>query len=507
VDDQTLTRADFLDEVAVWAAAMAQKGIGPSHQVAIVLQNGIDWYLAFWAAVSLGALAVPIDPQVGEWELRNLFSILDIKLCIAVERFRSAEIGRYILDWKADTASNAGVVILDADASNTQATSHERHEVHPSRCRSAHGMAAISRADFLAGVPGMPIPSRSVLPSDWLMLACTSGTTGNPKIIAVPHLGFLRAQMDMAATLSLSEHDRVLLGMPLYHQGGFGMGLQALVAGGQAIYLSGFQPRRYLTCLETQRVTVAQLSATLAKLLLTDPDFNAFDLSSVRLYYFAGEVLPDALAAEFWQLRHTRVVNVIGSTETATMVMWDSQRDSQRSASEFQALPFTAVQVAAAGDSAANLWVSTDALLCEYYANEAETGRRTALRDGRRWFDTQDLALVLPDGYIRFVGRAKRVIKRGPNLIHPEELEAFLLTHPAVAAVAVVREEHELFGESILAWVQPSAGSALSRGDLLAFCRGKIAAYKVPDRIVITEQLPIEIGKIQYKRIPPTCSR
>jgi fatty-acyl-CoA synthase len=121
--------------------------------------------------------------------------------------------------------------------------------------------------------------------------------------------------------------------------------------------------------------------------------------------------------------------------------------------------------------------------------------------DGWRWFDTQDLVLPLPDGYVRFVGRLKRVIKRGPNLIHPEEVEAFLLTHPAVAAVAIVRASHELFGESMEAWVQPAPGATLGRGDLLAFCRGNIAAHKIPDRFAVVEDLPVDIGKIQYKRI------
>jgi fatty-acyl-CoA synthase len=339
------------------------------------------------------------------------------------------------------------------------------------------------------------------------MLACTSGTTGNPKIIVVPHLGFLRAQMDMAETIALSPDDRMLLGMPLFHQGGFGMGLQALVAGGEALYRSAFEPEGFLATVAAQRVTACQLSATLAKILLSHPHLERFDLSSLRLAYFAGEVLPDEVAACFWRERRVRVVNIIGSSETATMVMWDSQRDAGRSASEYAPLAFTRIHVEADGDEPGSLWVASAALLSSYYGNPEENQRRFRVRDGVRWFDTQDLVRALPDGYVRFVGRRKRAIKRGPNLVHPEEVESFLLTHPAVAAVAVVSAAHPIYGESVVAYVQPAPGAALGRGELLAFCRGNIAAYKMPDRFLVVEVLPVDIGKIQYKRIPTNESQ
>jgi acyl-CoA synthetase (AMP-forming)/AMP-acid ligase II len=484
VDGQDLTRVQFLDRVSLWAGALHRQGVGERDYVLLVAPNGIDWCVAFWAAVSLGARPVPLDPQVGAWELQNLLSLMDVRLCLVVSRHRTAEIAACLLEMSARLARPPVLVCLD---------------------REVPGM--IGRDDFLQRAPALPVPSRSVSPDDWLMLACTSGTTGNPKIIVVPHAGFLRAQLDMAALLALSPNDRMLLGMPLYHQGGLGMGLQALLAGATAIYQSAFEPQRFLETMESRRVTVAQLSATLAKLLLSCPGIDRVDLGSLRLSYFAGEVLPDDLAKQFWHERRIRVINIIGSSETATMVMWDSDRDAPRSASEFCSLPFTSIHVGGLGETArdraepGSLWVSTDALLLGYHGNPSETERRLVVRDGVRWFDTADLVLALPDGYVRFVGRLKRAIKRGPNLVHPEEVESFLLSHPAVAAVAVTREDHELFGDSIVAWVQPAPAATLSRAELLAFCRGNIAAYKIPDRFQVVEHIPVDIGKVQYRRI------
>lgn len=484
IDGDTLSRGAFLEQVSLWAGALARRGIAAGDQVALIVPNGRTWCVAFWAAVSLGALPIPLDPQIGAWETESLFAQLDVKLCLLCSRFRAADIATNVRR-VAETLEHPPILVcLDNDSP---------------------GM--LSCEAFLRGAAPLRVPSRQVAPDDQLMLACTSGTTGNPKIIVVPHRGFVRAQIDMATTLALTRDDRMLLGMPLFHQGGFGMGLQALMAGGQALYLSRFEPQKFLDAIETHGITTVQLSATLAKILLSHPDLDRFDLGSLRLAYFAGEVLPDDIAAEFWHKRRIRVVNVIGSSETATMVMWDSQRDHGRSASEFCALPFTSVHAGdwtlapADANEPGTLWVTTDALLTGYHGNPAETERRLQIHLGRRWFDTGDLVLALADGYVRFVGRMKRAMKRGPNLVHPEEVESFLLTHPNIAAVALSREDHELYGDSIVAWVQPVAQAQLSRGDLLAYCRGKIAAYKIPDRFVIVEEIPIDIGKVQYKRI------
>lgn len=486
VDGHRLSRRQLLEQVGLWAGALARQGVRTGDQIAIITPNCLDWYIAFWAIVSLGAVPVPLDPQVGAWELERLWAILDIRLCLAWSRYRSVEISENLLQICATRATPCTLVCLDRSVPGT-----------------------LTRDEFLGGSCPLPVPSRSLLPDERLMLACTSGTTGNPKIIVVPHAGFVRAQLDMAETLALGPRDRMLLGMPLYHQGGFGMGLQVLLAGGEAMYFSRFEPQAFLDAVQTHAITVVQLSATLAKILLSHPELSHYDLRTIRLAYFAGEVLPDAVAAEFWKDRAIRVVNVIGSSETATMVMWDSNRDHQRSASEYRPLPHTHIRVGGWDPDAreahleqpGSLWVSTDALLLEYYGNANETTRRLVVREGRRWFDSEDLVLALADGYVRFVGRIKRALKRGPNLVHPEEVESYLLTHPQIAAVAVAREDHELYGDAIVAWIQPAPQARLTRGDLLQFCRGKIAAYKIPDRFVIVERLPIDIGKVQYKHL------
>jgi fatty-acyl-CoA synthase len=311
----------------------------------------------------------------------------------------------------------------------------------------------------------------------------------------------------MAMYLGFCSTDVMLLGMPLYHQGGFGMGLQMALSGGTVLYQPQFDPVLFLNLIEQHKVTVIQLTATLAKILLTVPNFDSYDISSVRIAYFAGEKLPVEIAKEFFEHRGIRVINVIGSTETATMVIWDSLYDTAVDVNDFLALMFTDFKVMNENLTETNegetglIFVNTDALLQCYYSNKDETVRKIIVIDNKRWFNTGDLGIRLADNRVRFIGRAKRIIKRGANLVCPEENESFLLTHPQIAAVAVTGESHELFGEMIVAYIQPKAGCMLDRGDIVSFCHGKLAAYKIPDKVNIVDVIPHDIGKIQFKYI------
>jgi fatty-acyl-CoA synthase len=207
------------------------------------------------------------------------------------------------------------------------------------------------------------------------------------------------------------------------------------------------------------------------------------------------------------------VVNIIGSTETGTMVIWDSRRDADAAVNDFRVLPFTAVQVVDGRGAelppgeTGTLLVSTDAVLVEYHGNPSLTKEKISLRGNRRWFDTGDLVKQLPDGRIRLVGRSKRIIKRGGNLVFPEEIEAFLLTHPLILAVAVRSEPHEIFGEMIIAHVQISPDTPLHQGDIIKFCKGTISSYKIPDRFIILHELPKDIGKVQFKYLTTSSEK
>lgn len=485
VEEETIQYGEFVAETETLARALLAAGVKAGDKVGLILPNSGLWYKLYWAAVRIGAQPTPFDPQIGAWEMARLLGLTGVTVCFAAARYRQNAILDNLLIARQDAPALTHIIVTDAPG----------------------GDGVLSFAQFLSLAAAVP-PEPPVCPVDAtsaLMLACTSGSTGNPKVIVVPHQGFRQSQQDMADTLDFGPDDVMLLGMPLYHQGGFGMGLQMVLNGGTVFYQPTFEPVKFLKLIEQYRITVLQLTATLAKIILSVPDFERYDLSSVRMAYFAGEVLPMAVARVFFEKLGIRVVNIIGSTETTTMVIWDSLFDAEVDVNHFRPLPFTALKILdddyqeVPAGAVGTIFIHTDGLLTEYFRNEAETAFRLHRWEGRMWFNTGDLGQRCPDGRVRFAGRAKRIIKRGSNLIYAEEIESFLLTHPDIEAVAVTGESHELIGEQVVAHIQPCQGCAFTRRDLIQFCQGRLAAYKIPDRIVIVSAIPKDIGKVQFK--------
>lgn len=491
INESKLTYKDLITSSTHIAEALRKRGVGKDDKVAMILPNSLHWYQCFWAIVKLGAIPVPLDPQVGKWEIIELFNAAKIRSCFTCFRFRGNMHLDNITSSLDDLSDLDDIIVVDTDMN----------------IKDKYPAAPLVLLDELVDnlykeVIGDPAPPVN---NEILLMACTSGTTGNPKIIVVDHAGFYKAEMDMAEYLDFSEDDRMVVGMPLFHLGGFGMGLQMVLKGGEVYYQGIFDPEDFLRTIEKEKITAIQLSPTLVKIILSVPDFNTYDLSSVRLSYFAGEVLPDEIAKKISNELGIRVVNVIGSTETATMVVWDSQFDNDVDSNIFRKLSFTDFRVCnehdveVGVDEIGEIHIFTDGILLEYFNNQTETEKKIYIKDGRRWFKTGDLGRKLADGRIKFVGRNKRIIKRGANLIYPEEIESFFINHPDVEAIAITNEKSEIYGEMIIAHVQIASSKNIKAGDLIKYCRGKLAGYKIPDKFIITDKIPISIGKIQHK--------
>ena len=488
IDEKTITYGEFMKKTAVLGSAMKKLGIAANDKVGICMPNSTEWYLVYWSAVRIGAQPVPMDPQSGSLELSRLIPATTSKVMFITDKYKSNNIIAAVSDLVPSKITLEKVICFadkELIPSDEHYTSAEKfiEEYGSSECD-------IYEPDYL----------------HTMSLACTSGSTGIPKLLSVPSGGFLSTQKDMGDYLEFKSDDVMMLGMTLYHQGGFGMGQQMVLKGGTVMYQPQFNPIDFLETVQKYKINVIQLTSTLAKVLLSTPDFDKYDLSSVRICYFAGEVLPKEIADIFVEKLHIRVINVIGSSETCTMVVWDSDRDAGTDPSDFRKLSFTDVRVIDAQHNdvpegeVGELCVYTDGVITDYFGNP-ELSAEKILTDeqGRRWFCTGDLVNKLPNGIVRFAGRSKRIIKRGGNLVHAEEVEACLLTHPKIAAAAVTDEPHPIIGQQIVAYIQPKGEEKITRGDLAHYFNGKLSAYKVPDKVVLVEEIPKDIGKIQFK--------
>ena len=486
IDEERVTYNDFFILCNQLSEALLAEDIVPGDKIALLLPNNKYWYSIFWAISRIGAIPVPFDPQLGVWEMEKLFQITEIKICFAVCSFRGVNHFRNLQAF-ADTHDNLKKVVF-------------LEEIEPNS-------NFVSLEYFLKRYEDEVEFSEQFSPSykNNFMLACTSGTTGDPKILVVQQGGFYQAENDMADFLKLNNNDVMLIGMPLYHQGGFGMGLQGAIMGSRIIYQSKFDPYKILKIIEQEHVSLIQLTSTLAKILLSVPDFNKYDLSSLKLAYFAGEVLPNDIARKFYDELGVRVINIIGSSETATMLVWDSAKDSLYDCNSYKTLNFTDVKIInEKGDETevgeiGMIHIHTDAIITEYYKNSKETQTKIYSQNNKFWFITGDLGRKSKNGRILFAGRKKRVIKKGANLVHPEEIESFLLTHPEIEAAALTAKKNELMGDSLVAYIQITKKSDLNKLLLRKYCRGKLSSYKIPDEFYFVSSIPKDIGKIQYK--------
>ncbi|OPZ17754.1 MAG: Long-chain-fatty-acid--CoA ligase [Firmicutes bacterium ADurb.BinA205] len=488
IDDNTLTYSEFMEKTALFGSALKKLGIGENDKVGLVMPNSIEWFIAFWSAVRIGAQPVPMDPQSGSLELSRLIPATTVKVIFAFEKYKANSILGAVSALVPEKISLTKVICF----ADENALPKDDCYITADRFVAEYGEkeCEIFQPEYL----------------HTMSLACTSGSTGTPKILSVPSGGFLSTQKDMGDYLEFTSDDVMMLGMTLYHQGGFGMGQQMALKGGTMMYQPQFNPVEFLETVQKYKVNVIQLTSTLAKVLLSTPDFDKYDLSSVRACYFAGEVLPKEIADIFVEKLGIRVINVIGSSETCTMVVWDSARDAGTDPSDFRKLSFTDVRVIdaqhndVAEGEIGELCVYTDGVITDYFGNP-ELSAEKILKDdqGRRWFCTGDLVNKLPNGIVRFAGRSKRIIKRGGNLVHAEEVEACLLTHPKIAAAAVTDEPHPVIGQQIVAYIQPKGDEKVTRGELARYFDGKLSAYKVPDKVVLVEEIPKDIGKIQFK--------
>jgi acyl-CoA synthetase (AMP-forming)/AMP-acid ligase II len=492
VDGDEISYGQFIKNTINISSALINTGAVKNDKIGIIIPNSILWYELFWAVSCIGCIPVPLDPQVGEWELSNFINLTGIKFCFSIPRYRANPLLENLRNITVKKTDLSMVVVIDTEFSGLNETNTQ---FIPFSLFTNNIPDNILKDDFFTSY------------RDLLMYACTSGTTGNPKIIAVEHGGFNKAQKDMGVYLNFGKNDIMLLGMPLYHQGGFGMGLQVLLSGGSVIYQSKFDPELFLKTIQEKKVTAIQLTATLAKILLSVPGFTDYDISSVKLAYFAGEVLPDDIARTFYEKLDIRVVNIIGSSETCTMVVWDSDFDRDYDVNTFRRLEFTDFKIIddkgheVSENQSGTILIHTDGILREYIKNPDETKDKIRIINNERWFNTGDLGIRLPGKRLKFIGRSKRIIKRGGNLVFPEEIESFLLTHPLINAVAVIKEDNDIFGEMIICHIQPVKDAVIKRQEIIKFCKGKLSSYKIPDVFKIEDDIPKDIGKIQFKYI------
>ncbi|MFI5166359.1 MAG: class I adenylate-forming enzyme family protein [Thermoanaerobaculales bacterium] len=348
-------------------------------------------------------------------------------------------------------------------------------------------------ADLLARTRG-PGPRTPVAPEDPYCLLYTSGTTGKPKGVIIPHRMVTWNGYNTALSWQLREDDVSPIFTPLYHAGGLGAFLVPIFAiGGTIVLHAGFDPTEIWRTIERERCTVVLGVPTIWKLLMETPEFSSADLSHVRWLASGGAPLP-LYIIEAFQKRGVVFRQGYGLTEVGVNCFAMSDEDSVRKKGAIgRPLMFTQAKlIDAEGHEVAvgevgELLLKGPHVCSGYWNNPAATA---AALDAEGFFHTGDLARRDEDDFFTIAGRKKDMFISGGVNVYPAEIEGELLLHPAVADAAVIGVAHETWGEVGVAFVVPRPARQLTADELSAFLAIKLARYKIPKDFVFVESLP-----------------
>jgi fatty-acyl-CoA synthase len=349
-----------------------------------------------------------------------------------------------------------------------------------------------------------------VKPDDVVNIQFTSGTTGFPKGAMLTHRNLLLNAYHVGQRLAFSEQDRLCVPVPFYHCFGCVMGTLLCAVYGAAMVAPDerFDPLATLEAIHQECCTAVYGVPSMYIAELNHPRFREFNLSSLRTGIMAGSPCPIEIMREVVSKMGVREITIAyGLTEASPVITQTRTTDSleHRVTTVGQSLPGLDVRIASPGSLDAlpvgqpgELLVRGHCVMKGYYQKPEETAAAIT-PDG--WLHTGDLAMQTADGYYRITGRIKDMIIRGGENIYPREIEEFLYTHPGIADVQVVGLPDACFVEQVSAWIKPRPGVTLTAEEVIRFCQGRIARYKIPHYIVFVDEYPTTVtGKIQkYK--------
>jgi fatty-acyl-CoA synthase len=483
-----LTYAELDAEVDRVARALMAAGLGAGDRVGIWSPNRVEWALVQYATARAGVVLVTINPAYRSHELEYALRQSGCRMLIAAPAFRSSDYVAMLAEVRGALPALQSAVFFGT----------------PSWDELLAGADAVG-ADALRG------RSEQLDPSDPINIQYTSGTTGFPKGATLSHHNILNNGYLVGEGCRLTEQDRVCVPVPYYHCFGMVMGNLAATSHGACVVLPGdaFEPGPVLEAVQEERCTVLYGVPTMFIAELDHPDFPSFDLGSLRTGIMAGSPCPVEVMRKVVDRMHMGEVTICyGMTETSPVSTQTGADDDleHRTATVGRVHPHVEIRVADAATGRTlprgepgEFQTRGYSVMLGYWDDPERTAEAI---DPARWMHTGDLAVMADDGYVKIVGRIKDMIIRGGENVYPREIEEYLHGHPDVADVQVIGVPDERYGEEIMAWVVPREGADLEPEALREHCRGRIAHYKVPRYVRITDGFPMTVtGKVQKYRL------
>lgn len=461
IDDRgvVIDYATLADRAERLAHRLAGAGYGPGQRFATVSGNSADHVVAFFACAFLGIAFVPLSWRLTPTELAALIRRSGADLVLVEDEYVAL--------------AGSALRMLDDDA-------------------PAYAFLGATGIEAAAPASGSLTAQRAVRDDDPLLVIFTSGSEAAPKGVVLTHANCFWNNLALSQVMPMTASDVVLAMLPQHHVAAWNV--QPLLAwwtGATVVLERSFHPARVLQLIRDRRVTTMMGVPTQYRMLQEAHGWPSADLSSLRHALVGGATMPAELAVA-WAERGVALTQGYGLTEAGPNVLAlpATALESHPGAvgRPYPSVDVRLVDVATAlpleGVATGELWVRGPSTFAEYL-DDPEATRRARAGD---WLRTGDLAHRDADGVYRIVDRLKEIYVSGGENVAPAEVERALAEHPLVEAVAVVGAPDPVWGERGVAFVVASGG--LSADELMAFARERLAAFKLPARVVFLDELP-----------------
>ncbi|MDA8192816.1 MAG: AMP-binding protein [Thermaerobacter sp.] len=464
----TISYRELLGRVDSVCAALWSLGVRPGDRVGILLENSVEYIELLLAMAHMRSIAVPLNTRLTASELQFILNDAGAGVLITSPALKPLA---------EETWAQVGSI---------------RHGLvtgpHPADGRFASYQAARSTAAPFD--PGM-------LP-DWgddatVILLYTSGTTGLPKGCMTTDRSWLGNNTNMAMAFAISATDRYLALLPFFHVAGIGTLLAHLHAGGTVVPLAKYSPAGVAQMIAHARITLAFLVPPMIQQLLSLEHRAQYDFTSLRAVIGGVGFEPPWVSEQVEEELQAKFFGIYGQSEAGNIVTAATRDDiAQRASTYGYELPGFRVRIVDDADNpvpvgvAGELTLRGPSLMKGYWNREEAT--QEALRGD--WLHTGDIFLRQPDGMLEMIDRKKYLIKTGGENVYPAEVERILSAHPAVADVSVIGIAHPVWGEAVKACVVLRPGHTPSRTEVAAWCRQRLAGYKIPRYIEWVPEIP-----------------
>ncbi|MBI4331246.1 MAG: long-chain-fatty-acid--CoA ligase [Chloroflexi bacterium] len=490
-EGKKFTFADVAERSNRLAGAMMKLGIQRGSRVAILQVNTNQFVEAYFAAAKIGAIFVPLNFRAKEDELTYMINYAEADLIFCGDRYADM-----VMKMKPSLKTVKHYVSLDV----------KRPDM-------------LFYNDLLA--QGSPEEvCTEINDNDTTILMFTAGTTGRPKGVPQTHNSFGVYALQNVEPVSPDVAEVNILTVPLYHVAGIQAMLAATYGGRTIAMMRQFETKEWMETVQREKANRAMLVPTMLKWIIDSPDFNKYDLSSLKVITYGAASMPfEVIKKAIEVLPGVRFINAFGQTETSSTittlgpedhVIEGTPEEREKKLRRLQSSigrPMSDVEMRVIGENGSPLppgevgeIVARGPRIMSGYWKDAEKTAKAFTRDG--WLRTNDMGWMDEDGYFYLAGRGDDMIIRGGENISPEEVENVIYAHPKIEECAVIGIPDTEWGQQICAVVVTKKGEDCAPEEVMEFCKAKIASFKRPAYVVFCDVLPRNpMGKILKKQL------